>query len=93
MGELDELAQLQFVIALIGARVIGFVGQEVAPRDQFVAAHLGIPLLGSLPLDPNLALWCDEGRIEDYRGADFALIVEAILERTPATKTVPIFAK
>jgi len=43
VGEFDELAQLQFVVALIGARVLGFFGQEVAPCDQFVAAHLGIP--------------------------------------------------
>jgi len=54
------------------------------------AARLGVPLLGSLPLDPELALWCDEGRIEDYRGADFAPIAEAILELMPTIQTVPI---
>ncbi|MBU0492864.1 MAG: Mrp/NBP35 family ATP-binding protein [Chloroflexi bacterium] len=53
------------------------------------AARLGIPFLGSLPLDPELAVWCDEGRIEDYRGTDFAPVAKAIMERVPVHKTVP----
>ena len=33
----------QLIVTLFGARMVRLVGQEVAPRDQFVTAHLGIP--------------------------------------------------
>jgi len=56
---------------------------------EATAARLGIPFLGSLPLDPNLAVLCDSGRIEEYESPDFAPIAEAIMDRVPATKTVP----
>lgn len=31
-----------------------------------VAEEFGIPVLGKLPIDPELAMLCDAGRIEDY---------------------------
>ena len=43
VGQLDQLAQLQFVVALLRARMVRLVGQEVPPRDQLVTAYLGVP--------------------------------------------------
>ena len=36
-------------------------------RAVELTAALGIPLLGQIPLDPDLARLCDEGKIEFYR--------------------------
>jgi len=54
-------------------------------------AELGVPLLGRLPLDPELARRCDAGEIEEYGAELFEPIAEKVAERVPATKTVPIF--
>ncbi len=35
-------------------------------KGEKVAGATGVPYLGSLPLDPNLAACCDSGRIESY---------------------------
>ncbi len=43
VGKLDQLAELQFVVTLLGARMVRLAGQEVPPRDQLVPAYLGIP--------------------------------------------------
>ena len=43
MGKLDQLAQLQFVVTLLSARMVRLVGQEVPARDQLVTAHLRVP--------------------------------------------------
>ena len=32
------------------------------------AAELGIPFLGSLPIDPEMASLCDKGEIEQFEG-------------------------
>ena len=55
-----------------------------------MTAQLGVPLLGCLPLDPELACRCDAGEIEEYGGELFDPIVEKVVERVPATKTVPV---
>jgi hypothetical protein len=39
--------------------------------------------LGHIPLDPELAVQCDDGAIEDYRCAAFDGIVEQILASIP----------
>jgi hypothetical protein len=52
--------------------------------------QLGLPLLGRLPLDPELARRCDGGEIEQYGAELFEPIAEKVVERVPATKTVPI---
>jgi Mrp family chromosome partitioning ATPase len=57
------------------------------------ARALGVPLLGRLPLDPELARRCDAGEIESYIPEHFGAIVEAILERIPAKATVPLFGR
>jgi len=60
-------------------------------QARHTTAQLGLPLLGRLPLDPELARRCDAGAIEQYAMDSFAPIVEQMTERVPATKTTPIF--
>jgi Mrp family chromosome partitioning ATPase len=55
------------------------------------ANQLGVPLLGQLPLDPELARRCDAGEVEEYAAELFKPIAEQVLERMPAKKSVPIF--
>ena len=45
------------------------------------ASRLGVPLLGQLPLDAELACRCDAGEIEAYKAACFAPIVKPLLDR------------
>jgi ATP-binding protein involved in chromosome partitioning len=47
------------------------------------ARRIGVPLLGRLPIDPEIARLCDAGRIEDYGGEFFAPISEDLVRRTP----------
>jgi Mrp family chromosome partitioning ATPase len=62
------------------------------PSQALQTAHqLGVPLLGQLPLDPELARRCDAGEIEEYAAEPFRPIAEQVLERMPATKSVPLF--
>ncbi len=58
---------------------------------QHTTVQLGLSLLGRLPLDPELARRCDAGEIEDYAAELFEPIAEKVVERVPASKTVPIF--
>ncbi len=53
--------------------------------------QLGLPLLGRLPLDPELACRCDAGEIEKYAAELFEPIAEKVAERVPTTKTEPTF--
>jgi Mrp family chromosome partitioning ATPase len=56
-----------------------------------MTGHLGVPLLGRLPLDPELSRRCDAGEIEKYAAEAFAPIAEQVMRRVPAVKTTPIF--
>jgi Mrp family chromosome partitioning ATPase len=47
-------------------------------RAQKTTNQLGLPLLGSLPLDPDLAKHCDVGEIETYGGDLFEPIATRI---------------
>ena len=47
------------------------------------AQRIGVPFLGSLPIDPEIARLCDAGRIEDYGGEVFLPIAEDLARRTP----------
>jgi Mrp family chromosome partitioning ATPase len=55
------------------------------------AMQLGIPLLGRLPLDPELARLCDAGQIETYTSPLFEPIAQHVIEHAPQQKTAPIF--
>jgi ATP-binding protein involved in chromosome partitioning len=43
-----------------------------------VAAHLGVPLLAQLPLDPRIAELSDQGRIEEYGAEAFQPVADAV---------------
>jgi len=52
-------------------------------------AQLGLPLLGRLPLDPELARRCDAGDIETYAAESFEPIAEDVSQRLAKTKRAP----
>jgi Mrp family chromosome partitioning ATPase len=56
-----------------------------------MAMQLGVPLLGQLPLDPELAHRCDAGEIEDYAVDGFAPIAEKVIERASVRPSTPLF--
>lgn len=55
------------------------------------ANQLGVPLLGQLPLDPELARRCDAGEIEEYAAEVFEPIAEKITKRASARPSTPMF--
>jgi Mrp family chromosome partitioning ATPase len=55
------------------------------------ANQLGVPLLGQIPLDPELARRCDAGEIESYSLDFFETITEAIVERVSHRPSTPMF--
>jgi len=44
----------------------------------------GAPLLAQLPIDPALTQLCDAGRIEEYRSADYDVLVNNFIKVLPA---------
>jgi Mrp family chromosome partitioning ATPase len=54
------------------------------------ANQLGVPLLGRLPLDPELARRCDAGEIEEYAMDVFEPIAEKITKRASAKPSTPM---
>jgi ATP-binding protein involved in chromosome partitioning len=53
---------------------------------EAMAAQLGIPFLGRLPIDPEIARLCDAGRIEDYPSDAFRPMAEQIVALAPAAR-------
>jgi len=51
-----------------------------------VAREIGVPLLGQLPIDPEIARLCDAGRIEDYAAEAFLPIARQVIERVPEAR-------
>jgi ATP-binding protein involved in chromosome partitioning len=47
------------------------------------AGQIGVPFLGRLPIDPEIARLCDAGLIEDYAGDAFAPIAQDLVRRAP----------
>ncbi len=47
------------------------------------AQRIGVPFLGRLPIDPEIARLCDAGQIEEYTGNLFAPIAQDLIRRTP----------
>jgi Mrp family chromosome partitioning ATPase len=70
-----------------GARIEIFGPSQAA----YTATELGLPLLGRIPLDPELSRHCDMGTIDRYESEPFAPIAEQLMERMPALKTTPMF--
>jgi len=50
------------------------------------ARRIGVPFLGRLPIDPEIAKLCDVGRIEDYAMDLFAPIAQELAKRTPEAR-------
>jgi len=55
-----------------------------------IAEAVGAPLLGRMPLDPELAVRCDTGQVELYTGEAFEPIAAKISELTPEVKCQPL---
>ncbi len=53
---------------------------------EAVAAQIGVPLLGRLPIDPEIARLSDAGRIEEYADNGFAAIAQELAGRIAAGK-------
>ncbi|RPI53758.1 MAG: MRP family ATP-binding protein, partial [Chloroflexi bacterium] len=51
---------------------------------EAVAAQIGVPLLGRLPIDPEIARLSDAGHIEEYAANGFAAIARELAERMAA---------
>jgi ATP-binding protein involved in chromosome partitioning len=51
-----------------------------------MAAWMGVPLLGRLPIDPQIARLADAGRIEEYAAEAFAPIAQALIGRVPEAR-------
>ena len=70
-------------------------GEEIevfgSSRTAETAARLGVPLLGRLPLHPELAQLCDAGEIEQYGLDEFGAIAEVIAANLPQIPSTPIF--
>ncbi len=47
------------------------------------ARRVGIPFLGRLPIDPEIAKLCDAGRVEEYSSDAFAELAADLAQRTP----------
>jgi len=47
------------------------------------AQQIGVPFLGRLPIDPEIARLCDAGRIEAYTAELFVPIAQDLARRTP----------
>ncbi|MBN1835446.1 MAG: Mrp/NBP35 family ATP-binding protein [Spirochaetales bacterium] len=58
-------------------------------QAEHAARSMGVPLLGQLPLDPELARHCDAGQIEAYLAESFLPIAEAVVERLPTAEAEP----
>ena len=50
------------------------------------AQRIGIPFLGRLPIDPEIAKLCDAGRVEEYAAETFDPITEDLAQRTPEAR-------
>jgi Mrp family chromosome partitioning ATPase len=52
-------------------------------HTEEMAARLGVPFLGRLPIEPEIAQLCDAGRLEDYPAEAFESIAQHLTETTP----------
>lgn len=62
---LGVVENMSHVICPGCGKSISIFGQ---PQGRIFADRVGAPLLGSLPIDPDFALACDSGTVEDYNG-------------------------
>ena len=60
-----------------GAKIEVFGPSQAA----YTATELSIPLLGQIPLDPEISRHCDVGKIEEYEAEAFEPIAEQVVQR------------
>jgi len=60
-------------------------------KAALTANQLGVPLLGRLPLDPQISLLADAGEIEQYPMDEFLPIAEKILDLASPVSSTPMF--
>ena len=53
-------------------------------RGEEMATEAKAPLLGQIPVDPELAALCDSGDIERYSSEAFASLSSAFIQALPA---------
>jgi hypothetical protein len=65
-------------------------------KGQRLVALSGAPLLGRLPIDPQIALLSDEGRIEEYDSEPYSALAENFLtrleQRAEARPALPVIS-
>jgi len=55
-------------------------------RGEEMAQSVGAPLLGQLPIDPELARLCDEGEIERYTSDAFITFSQSFIQALPEAR-------
>jgi Mrp family chromosome partitioning ATPase len=55
-------------------------------KSAAIAARFRIPLLGRLPIEAQVAQFCDVGRVEDLAAEEFMSIVEKIVKSVPEAR-------
>jgi len=86
LGLIENMSYM--VCPKCGTRIEVF-GTSKAART---AQQIGLPLLGKIPLDPELANHCDAGEIEDYAAEPFEGIVDTLIQNVPH-ETIKEFSK
>ena len=59
-------------------------------HGEETARQIGVPFLGRLPIDPEIAKLSDMGRIEEYQSDAFAPIARELVERVPEARRSPL---
>jgi Mrp family chromosome partitioning ATPase/predicted Fe-Mo cluster-binding NifX family protein len=69
-------------------------GEKIEPfgesSSERASASMGIPLLGRLPLDPEISKLADAGRLEEYRSPDVDALLAASLERIASRNEIAV---
>ena len=58
-------------------------------HTQEIADLAGAPIIGHLPIDPELSKLADAGEIEKYEHAAYAELATAFVETVPITEPTP----
>ena len=61
----------------------GHRGRQHGEPRQVCPRRIGVPFLGRMPVDPEIARLCDAGRIEEYSPAAFAPMAGELVAGLP----------
>ena len=78
------LRPTQIVADVLGR--VPLVALSGPSHAEETARKIGVPFMGRLPIDPEIARLCDAGRVEEYPVDAFAGIAKELAERTPAAR-------